>query len=61
MAKTKKRQPTRAELLILAAETGADLRTVRKAFASGLSSVRGEALRERLTEVASRHGVEVPS
>ena len=49
----------RADILRLAAETGLDVRTVRRAADRGVESLRAEVDRDRLREAAKKLGVKL--
>ncbi len=53
------REPTRADILRLAADTGLDPRTVKRAVDKGLGSIRAEVDRERLMAAATALGVRI--
>jgi hypothetical protein len=49
-----KKDIDRADILRLAAETGLDVRTVKRAVDRGVASVRAEVDRERLKQAADK-------
>jgi hypothetical protein len=49
-----KKEPTRAEILDLAARAQVDPRTARKAMVEGVESVKGYSARERLVAAMKR-------
>lgn len=56
-----KKTLSRADILRLAAETGLDVRTVKRAVDRGVESLRAEVDRERLKAAAEKLGVKLPT
>jgi hypothetical protein len=54
-------EPTRADVFRLAAATGLDPRTARKALVEGVGSIRAVADRERVVAAIPTLGLSLPS